>query len=339
MNLLTIKHLSKIYSGQFEPALDNISITVQKGQIVGLVGESGSGKTTLLRLIAGLEDADTGSIQLKKEYITGPSHHLVAGHAQIRLVHQDFRLLPNITVRENIAYQLRMYTSDYQKDRLEAMLQLGDLHAVQHKLPRQLSGGEMQRVAVARALSDEPLLLLMDEPFSNVDVLRRQELTQAIGEMIRRSRTTAFFVSHDTAEVLALADQVMIIQKGQIIQKATPEVIYNQPLTPYVADFFGHANIVLGKHLLKHTQTDLQSRVKPLNQVCIRAEHLQVCTAEEAEFAGIIHKVHYLGLYRLWEVQIGPRLRWHIYQPADAVAIAGDQIYLKVRWEKVHYFM
>lgn len=338
MNLLTINHLSKTYPGQLQPALNNVSLTVKKGEILGLVGESGSGKTTLLRLMAGLEDADSGTIRLLKEYITGPAHHLVAGHTHIRLVHQDFRLFPNISVRENISYQLRMYTADYQHNRLESMLQLGDLHAVQHKLPRQLSGGEMQRVAVARALADEPLLLLMDEPFSNVDVRRRQELTEAIGNMIRQSRTTTFFVTHDTSEVLAMADRITIMQEGKLIQTATPSIIYTQPATPYVADLFGHANIVTGKQLRKQAHADLPAFIQAHQTWCIRAEWIQVCEKEEAEFSGIVRKVHYLGLYMLWELQIGTSIRWQVYQQSERISSPGEKIYIKVKWDQVHSF-
>ncbi len=335
MNLLKINHLYKTYPQQSEPAVRNITLNVKAGEILGLVGESGSGKTTLLRLIAGLEDGDEGSIRLKKELVTGPAHHLVPGHPQIRLVHQDFKLSPNVTVRENIAYSLRSYATDYSKNRLEAMIELCELASLQHKLPKQLSGGEMQRVALARALADEPVLLLLDEPFSNVDAIRRQELKYQLRDIIRRSGTTAIFVTHDTAEALTLSDSLAVMYQGQIIQTGTSREVYQHPVNPYVARFFGYVNIQKMSQLSALLQNaDLP--FLPADLLCIRAECIHLCQAYEADFTGTVKQVRYMGFYELWEIAISETITWQVLQFEKI--LFSSEVFLKVDWHKVHVF-
>lgn len=337
MNILTVKDLNKTYSGQFTPAIKNITLTVKKGEIFGLVGESGSGKTTLLRIIAGLEDADGGSVRLLKEAITGPSQNLVPGHPHIRLVHQNFNLQPNISIRQNILYSLKGYDLQYQLDRLDKMIDLCDLSALQHKLPRQLSGGEMQRVALARAIADEPMLLLLDEPFSNVDTIRRQELKHEVSNIIRKSSTTAIFVTHDTTEALTLSDTIGVMKDGSLIQIGTPHHIYNHPATSYVANFFGIANII--------PVVKLQSYLKAKHQfplfnkqdiVCIRAESIQLCHEEEADLTGELKKIYYLGMYELWDIQITRNisLKFLHFQKTPP----PEKLFVKIIWEQVHVF-
>lgn len=337
MNILTIKHLYKTYISQSEPAVTNISLTVKKGEVLGLVGESGSGKTTLLRLIAGLEDADRGTIHLKKEAITGPVQHLVPGHPQIRLVHQDFKLAPNVSIRENIAYILRTYAPDYRRQRLEKMIELCDLAALQHKLPRQLSGGEMQRVALARALADEPLLLLLDEPFSNVDTIRKQELKSQVWDIVRRSGTTAIFVTHDTTEALTLSDTLAVMHQGAIVQTGASREVYQYPVTPYVARFFGYANIVRAREAAAYWLPESAGFPFAADALlCIRAEYIQVCPKAEADFTGKVKRVHYLGFYELWEVELSATLTWQVL--CFRKIVFADEVFLKVDWSRVHAF-
>ncbi len=338
MNILTISHLYKTHSGQPQPAVKNATLVLKKGEILGLIGESGSGKTSLLHLVAGLADADSGTIRLKKEYVTGPSQNLVPGHPQIRLVHQDFQLAPAISVRDNIAYSLRAYQPEYKADRLDKMIRLCGLETLQHKQPRQLSGGEMQRVALARALADEPLLLLLDEPFSNVDTVRRQELKHEIGDIIRRSGTTAIFVTHDTAEALALSDRIAVMYQGVIVQTGTPQHVYQHPATPYVAGFFGYATIILAETLAKHwNQTKLAFPFGSSDTLCIRAEHMQLCPEREAEFTGTLRRIQYLGWYELWEVQMGEASIFQLVLCGKKEkATVGEIVFLKVDWAAVH---
>jgi len=337
MNILTIDHLYKTYAAQADPAVSNISLRLKKGEITGLVGESGSGKTTLLRLIAGLEDADSGHIRLHKETVTGPAGNLVPGHSQIRLVHQDFKLSPHISVRENIAYTLRTYEVSYRNDRLEKMLWLCELADLQHKLPRQLSGGEMQRVALAKALADEPTILLLDEPFSNVDTIRRQALTYQLRNIICGSGTTALFVTHDTTEALTLSDNVAVMRQGRIIQTGSPPEIYHKPLSPYVAGLFGYANIIQAGQLLPHRlATTTRIPYTPDDYLCIRAEYISICSESDADFAATVRQRYYLGIYSLLEVQIAPLVRCQVLFFEEI--LPSEKVFLRVDWKLVHVF-
>ena len=235
--MLSVKNLSKSYSGK--PALSHLSFSVKKGKIAGVLGESGSGKTTLLQLLAGLLEPDTGKLLLNTEAILPPSGKLVAGHEKIKLVSQDARLFPNATVRENIAYPLRKYEKSYVLQRTDELLKLCLLEPVQDRLPKEISGGEKQRTALAQALADEPELLLLDEPFSNMDVFNKQRLKNEIRRLVKKLKITCLLVSHDATDVLALADTLLILRHGNLLQAGTPESILQNPVNEYVTGLLG----------------------------------------------------------------------------------------------------
>lgn len=339
MALLKVENVYKRYSKQSNDAVNGISFEMGKGELLAVVGESGSGKTTLLKLIGGLEELDEGKIYLNGNIVTGPSQNLIPGHPDIKIAFQDYRLFPNISVYQNIAYALRMYQKSYQQERTEELLQVCKLWPVKDKLPKQLSGGEQQRAALARALADEPLLLLMDEPFSNVDVLLKHELKNQIAQVIKSADVSAIFVTHDTSDALSLADRIAVMKEGQIIQLDTPQQIYTKPLSPYIARFFGTANIVDLKSLAIYLHVEvkdipLRNRKKPL--VCIRAEDIQICEVEESQFTGKVTWISYLGGYLEVEVLVG-ELSLILRSPVIAMHI-GEELPLQIMPEKVHFF-
>ncbi|SDM23329.1 iron(III) transport system ATP-binding protein [Catalinimonas alkaloidigena] len=302
--MLRVQSLSRHYPEQTSAAVQQVSLQLEPGEIHALTGSSGSGKTTLLRLIAGLEDPDAGEIWLGEERIKAPSQQLVPGHADIRLVAQDYQLDPNLTVYDNLKARMRVYTQAYQQERITELLQFVHLWAKRDRYPRELSGGEQQRLALVRALADEPTLLLLDEPFSNLDRLLHRELRHQLFEMLHQEQITTLVVTHDPADALSLADRISILQAGQVIQTGAPQEIYTQPRTAYVARFFGLANLIEGKALTQHFSIDAE----PTGVYCVRPEQLELTTADAPRANAQIRQVRFLGGQQEIEVVVGEEL-------------------------------
>ncbi len=213
------------------------------GEILALLGPSGCGKTTFLRLIAGFEHPDAGSIDLGGRRVAGGGAFLQPEHRRVGVVFQDYALFPHLCVGDNVAFGARGLDCD---SRVRNVLGLVGLSDVADRYPHELSGGQQQRVAIARALATEPELILLDEPFSNLDATLREHVRTEVREILRRAEATAIFVTHDQEEALSLADRVAIMADGRIHQVATPERIYTRPEDLFVAGFVGGANIVHG---------------------------------------------------------------------------------------------
>lgn len=234
MSYLQVTSLSKTYRGQKAAALNNVSFTLEQGTILAVVGLSGSGKSTLLRLLAGLEKEDSGSIQLNDFTLTAPDTFLPPEKRQVGLVFQDFALFPNMTVEQNIRYGLFKLPKGEQQQRVNAMLHLAGLEALRRKYPHQLSGGEQQRVALVRALAPQPLLMLLDEPFSNLDMLTKKQVRTDTFQLLRENGSTAIMVTHDMEDALAYADYIMVLNQGRIEQLGTPQELQQQPASELV---------------------------------------------------------------------------------------------------------
>ncbi|MEX2591501.1 MAG: ABC transporter ATP-binding protein [Anditalea sp.] len=241
MSILSIQQLYKKY-GKEGSALEDFSMEISKGSIWSLVGESGSGKSTLLKIIAGLEVQDQGAVYLKGNKILNPAERLVAGYEEIQLIHQQNNLYPHSTVEENIARPLLQYDKRYKMERVEILLEL--LHLQQHrgKLPKQLSGGQQQKVAIGRALSIEPEILLLDEPFSSLDNIQKRGLIEELEAMFEKLEVTVIFVTHDIDDAMTMTDQLCIIKKGKLIQKGLAHNLYERPESLYVAKLFSELN-------------------------------------------------------------------------------------------------
>lgn len=241
MTFISIRNLTKIYN-KSEIALNNLSFEIPKGKVIAMVGESGSGKSTLLRIIAGLETQDKGEVLLNESRIQNPKEKLVPGYDEIQLVHQGFKLYPNSTVKENISRPLLHYDKNYREERLNKIIRMLGLIPHQDKFPRQLSGGQQQKVAVGRALSLEPEVLLLDEPFSNLDTIQRRELIEELKSMFTELSITVLFVTHDLDDALQMTDELIIIQKGKLIQRGDSFQIFRNPKNLYTAKLFSHLN-------------------------------------------------------------------------------------------------
>lgn len=221
-------------------AVDSVSFEVYRGHIVSLLGPSGCGKTTTLRLIAGFEVPDGGGIEIDGRNMGG----LRPYERNVGLLFQDYALFPHMTVQENVAFGLRHRGFERRSipDRVEAMLEMVKLTGYEARRPSELSGGQQQRVALARALATEPAVMLLDEPLSALDAKLRQELRIELREILNAADTTTIVVTHDQEEAMSLAEHVIVMEEGRIMQRGTPEEVYSTPANKFVAEFIGRSN-------------------------------------------------------------------------------------------------
>jgi sulfate transport system ATP-binding protein len=237
---IELKNINKTF-GNYQASKD-VSFGIEKGSLIGLLGPSGSGKTTILRMIAGLEHQDSGDIYIDGRLV----NDFPSNEREIGFVFQNYALFPYFTVYDNIAYGLRVQKKSkvFIKERVEELLELIGLPDVAKRYPTQLSGGQKQRVAFARALAPNPQLLLLDEPFAAIDAKVRKELRTWLREMITRIGITSIFVTHDQEEAVEVADEIIITNEGRVEQVGRPVDIYQQPKTPFVAQFIGQSTVI-----------------------------------------------------------------------------------------------
>ena len=237
---ITIEHLSKVYPGGNQ-ALRDVSLSVEPGTFLVLLGPSGSGKTTLLRSVAGIERISSGRILLGGTAVADGRAHVPPDRRDLSMVFQDYALWPHLTAGDNVAFALRRRRLSRAecRERALAMLDRVGLHPLAARYPNELSGGEQQRVALARALIADTGLILCDEPLSNLDADLRERMRVQISDLVRQAEATTVYITHDQAEAFALADQVGVLSGGRLVQTGTPEEIYTQPATPFVARFTG----------------------------------------------------------------------------------------------------
>jgi iron(III) transport system ATP-binding protein len=223
-------------------ALERFELEVLPGQTVCLLGPSGCGKTTALRLIAGFEQPDRGYVEIQGRRVASVGAAVPPERRKVGMVFQDFALFPHLSVRDNVAYGVRRDPD--RNVRVSELLELVGLLPDADRMPHQLSGGMQQRVALARALAPRPDVILLDEPFSNLDQALRTQLRGEVREILRQARATAIFVTHDQDEALTIADHVCVMSRGRVEQCAPPEIVYAEPVNPFVAGFVGVANLV-----------------------------------------------------------------------------------------------
>lgn len=219
------------------PVVQNLSLCLEKGHIGCLLGASGCGKTTVLRAIAGFEPLRTGSICLGETVLSEVGAQIEPEHRHVGMMFQDYALFPHLDVEKNIGFGLRRWDKQRRKQRVAELLSLAGLEGSAQRYPHELSGGQQQRVALARALAPEPELLLLDEPFSNLDVDTRERLAFEVRDILKKTGHTAILVTHNQAEAFAIADRIGVMQEGVIAQWDTPYGLHHQPANRFVADF------------------------------------------------------------------------------------------------------
>jgi ABC-type sulfate/molybdate transport systems ATPase subunit len=238
--MLAVKNISFSYDNQ--PNLHSISFGLTKGKNLALIGESGCGKSTLLKLLYGLYDLEEGQIFWNETEVLGPKFHLIPGMPFMKYLAQDFDLMPFITVAENVGKYLSNFFQEDKQARISELLEIVEMTEYANVKAKFLSGGQMQRVALARVLALEPEILLLDEPFSHIDNFRKNSLRRKLFAYLKEQNITCIVATHDSTDVLAFADEVAIMREGKIIESGIPKFIYENPKDNYVASLFGDVN-------------------------------------------------------------------------------------------------
>ena len=242
--LLTVNAVTKRFGVNQPPVVKEVSFSVYPGEIFALLGPSGCGKTTILRIIAGFEQADTGTVAMDKQILASDDIYVPPESRGIGFVFQDYALFPHKNVFENVAFGLRKATKTERRERALEILRMVGLIDLQSRLPHHLSGGEQQRVALARAIIARPKLLLLDEPFSSLDPGLRQTTREEVSTLLKTEGISAVLVTHSQEEALSFAERLGVMKAGTLEQVGTPEAVYRYPKTAYVADFLGQTNFI-----------------------------------------------------------------------------------------------
>ncbi len=237
---LNLSHLSVQYAGRTQSAVADVSFGLEAGQIGVLIGPSGCGKTTLLRAVAGLEPVSAGQISLGGSVVSTAQQSLAPEQRRVGMVFQDYALFPHLDVGQNIGFGIHHWHKQERQARVAEVLALVGLLDTRRRYPHELSGGQQQRVALARALAPRPQLLLLDEPFSNLDVDLRERLAHEVRGILKAAGATALFVTHDQLEAFAIGDVIGVMHQGALHQWADAYTLYHRPATRFVADFIGH---------------------------------------------------------------------------------------------------
>ena len=299
-----------------ETVVEGLDLSVREGELLTLLGPSGCGKTTTLRLIAGLEEPDGGEIRLRGEPVAGGDSFVAPETRDVGIVFQEFALFPHKTAAENVAFGLHEMPREEREARVDELLDLVGLSAHRDSYPDQLSGGQQQRVALARSLAPEPQLLLLDEPFSNLDVDLRVEMREEVRSILKAAGVTAVSVTHDQEEAMSISDRVAVVNDGDIEQVGEPEAVFQHPESRFVASFLGHASFVSGVIRDDHVDTGIGKvpveRVHGLTEVydgaevdlLVRPDDVALRSVQDIEANGEIVHRRFLGPSVFYRVEL-----------------------------------
>ncbi|MCE7794137.1 ABC transporter ATP-binding protein [Salipaludibacillus sp. CUR1] len=348
MSFIQLENITKVFAGGEKPAVDHLQLNINKGEIITLLGPSGCGKTTTLRMIAGFENPTNGSIQIGDNEVFSDVHSLPPEKRGIGMVFQDYALFPHMTIFKNVMFGLNKWGAREKRKRAKEVLELVGLEDYGSRYPTQLSGGQQQRVALARALAPKPNVVLMDEPFSNLDAGLREKMRFDVTNILRKTNTTAIIVTHDQKDAFAVSDRVVVMKDGLIQQIAAPKEMYRCPKNCFVAQFVGKTNLLTGTmdtdlrnihtHIGKVTlPNEWQERLDTV-KLSIRPEGCSL--SDEGAYCGQVERVTYSGEYQELHVRLHnePELSEEpmlIYAPVEKDVEIGTIVSFDIKPELV----
>lgn len=318
MTLLTVSGICKQVEEGF--TLDNISFSQRKLQKIAIAGETGSGKSTLLKIIAGLVQPDSGEVLFENERVRGPLENVVPGHPDICYLSQDFELPDFLRVE-----QVLEYANTRSAEEAGILYEVCRITHLLNRKTDQLSGGERQRIAMARLLTSSPKLLLLDEPFSNLDRVHKNILKSIIHDIGNRLKISVILISHDPEDILSWANKILVIKEGQLVQKGSPGKIYRQPINEYTAGLFGNYNVIDPTNKLF---PKLGHPKKNEKKMFVRPEHFKIAFNRSKGILGKVVEVNFCGCYYEIEVECSDTV---VTVKTDSCTIAkGDTVYISL---------
>ena len=348
--ILHLEGITKQFEHSSCPAVANVTLTLQQGDLLGLLGPSGCGKTTLLRIVAGFEQPQSGIVELAGRPVAGSGYWVPPEQRDTGMVFQDYALFPHLSVADNVAFGLKKSRDRSKvhgfKEKVKEAIALVGLSGLEQRYPHELSGGQQQRVALARALAPRPALILLDEPLSNLDVQVRLRLRQEVRSILKETGTSAIFVTHDQEEALSISDKVGVMRGGHLEQLGTPEEIYTHPASRFVAEFVTQSNFLPARRRDQIWETEVgsfdvrmvdsklnptgetQSSVLDVGELMLREENLILQPDDEAKV--VIRDRHFLGREYRYCLETPSGKQLHARTTLSTVLPVGTRVQLSV---------
>jgi len=325
--IIRARSVTKSYGS--EVVLSDFNLDIWNGSIVGILGISGSGKTTALRLLAGFDKPDSGIIEMRDKVISSEETFLPPEERNVGMVFQDYALFPHLNVEKNISFGLSR--DEIKSGRLEEVLSMCNLEAYRSKFPQELSGGQQQRVSLARALAPKPEVILLDEPFTSLDAHMARDLREEVVSLLRQTETTALIVTHDQEEALSVCDVVSVLENGSVIQSATPQEIYLNPVSQTVANSVGDPNILKGFSVDGRVETSLGTFVTAYNgalDVSIRPECIELVLDSEGSY--VVKECTFYGHDQVVSFQNSKGEVFRARSLPNTIYEAGDKVNINI---------
>lgn len=329
MAVIEVENVTKYFGNA--KAVDDVSFSVKRGEIFAILGPSGCGKTTTLRLIAGFENPDEGIIRVNGKTVAGDGIFVASEKRSVGLVFQDYALFPHMLVKENVAFGLQDFQVDKREGIVDTMLNFVGLDKFKNRYPYQLSGGQQQRVALARALAPCPVVVLLDEPLSNLDADMRSRMRDEMLHILRDAKTTTIIVTHDQEEAFSMSDHVAVLNHGRIEQIGTPEEIYHFPKTRFVADFVGKADFIDGVINDEAIETEIGSFPNKTSlekgasvQLMIRPDDIVFKVASKG--SAVVENRQFKGEENIYSLRLESGKVIHSSRPSTLVVEVGTKV-------------